>query len=71
MSVLGIEIPDFITEFEKNNPWFDKDKAMTDFMYRTTQSLVRDESIPLEDALGIAHKIVQARYPSATSGEEL
>jgi hypothetical protein len=56
------EVPEFVTKYAKENPWFDKDKTMTDFMYRSTKSLVNDEKMSLEDAMAEAHKMVQARF---------
>lgn len=55
-------IPDFVQQFANENPWFDKDEAMTSFMMRTTKSLVNDEGMALKDAITEANKLVKSRY---------
>ena len=56
------EIPTFVTEFAKTNPWFETDQAMTAVMVDRTRSLVAS-GVTLEKAISQAKEYVKSEFP--------
>lgn len=56
------QIPTFVQEFAKANPWFEKDEAMTAVMVERTRSLVTS-GVTLENAIPQAKEYVKSEFP--------
>lgn len=56
-------VPDFVSDFAKQNEWFHKDKEMTAVMLANTERLVTEDGLTLEQAIPKAHDRVKEIFP--------
>lgn len=56
------EVPQVVKDFAERNKWFEKDREMSDFMVFKTETIIRRDNLPLEEAMKLAEAEVKKTF---------